>query len=149
MFSLYSLMWQPLKYALYMSKVVRKETLHKYISLGRKSDMEIWIPVTSIDREVSRRCQALNLDRYSYWEAIEELLRRQKLSRSIHQVSRGVKLSVCNCREVSSNCRAICPALMNNFFSLVSWFNLHGFNTKLEQRVSWSIKHILNLLKYK
>ena len=32
---------------------MRKETLHKYISLAQKSDLEIWIPVTSIDREVS------------------------------------------------------------------------------------------------
>ena len=45
-----------------MSRVVRKETLYKYISLGQKSDLETWIPVTSIDREVSRRCQALNLE---------------------------------------------------------------------------------------
>ena len=35
-----------------MSKVVRKETLHKYISLAQKSDLEIWIPVISIDWEV-------------------------------------------------------------------------------------------------
>ena len=33
---------------------MRKETLHKYISLAQKSDLEIWIPVTSIDWKVSR-----------------------------------------------------------------------------------------------
>ena len=51
---------------------MKKETLHKYKSLGQKSDLEIWIPVISIDQEVSRRCQALNLDKYSYREAVEE-----------------------------------------------------------------------------
>ena len=132
-----------------MSRVVRKETLHKYISLGRKLDLETWIPVTSIDREVLRRCLDLNLDRYSYQEALKELLRRQELSWSIHQVSRSVELSIYNCREVSCSCRAICLALINNFSLLVSWSNLHGFNTRLEQRVSWSIKHILDLPKYK
>ena len=34
-------MWRLLKYALYMFKVVRKETLHQYISLGRIPDLEI------------------------------------------------------------------------------------------------------------
>ena len=88
-----------------MSKVVRKETLHKYISMDRKSYLKIWILVTSIDTSID-----------SY---------------------------------LSSNCRAICPALVNNFSSLVSWSNFHGFNTRLEQHVSWSIKHILDLPKYK
>ena len=32
---------------------MRKETLHKYISQAQESDLEIWIPVTSINREVS------------------------------------------------------------------------------------------------
>ena len=32
---------------------MRKETLQKYKNLGRKSNLEIWIPVTSIDQEVS------------------------------------------------------------------------------------------------
>ena len=45
-------------------------------------------------------------------------------------------LAVERCREVVElsvrRCQAICPTLMNNFSSLVSWFNLHGFNTKLE-----------------
>ena len=31
---------------------MKKETLHKYICLAQKSVLEIWIPVTSIDREV-------------------------------------------------------------------------------------------------
>ena len=31
---------------------MRKETLHKYISLAQKLDLEILIPVTSIDQEV-------------------------------------------------------------------------------------------------
>ena len=34
------------------------------------------------------------------------------------------------------SCQAICPALMNSFSSLVSWSNLHGFNTRLKQHVS-------------
>ena len=63
--------------------------------------------VTSIDWEVLRRCRALNLNRYCYREAIKELSRRQELSQSIHQVSRGVELFVCRCRKVSSKCRAI------------------------------------------
>ena len=88
-----------------MSRVVSKETLHKYISMGQKSDLKIWIPITSIDTSID-----------SY---------------------------------LSSKCRAICPALVTNFSSLVSWSNLHGFNTRLEQHVSWSIKHVLDLPKYK
>ena len=44
------------------------------------------------------------------------------------------------CREAVKlfvhRCRAIYPALMNSFSSLVSWSNLHGFNTRLEQHVS-------------
>ena len=77
---------------------MRKETLHKYISLAQKSDLEIWILVTSIDREVSRRCRALNLNRYIYWEAIEETgafsidpLAIEKLS---SYLSAGVELSI-------------------------------------------------------
>ena len=55
-----------------MSRVVRKETLHKYISLGRKSYLETWIPVTSIDWEVSSfKPRQIQLSR-SYREAIEE-----------------------------------------------------------------------------
>ena len=42
-----------------------------------------------------------------------------------------------------------CTALMNSFSSLVSWSNLHGFNIRLEQHVSWSIKHILDLPRNK
>ena len=38
---------------------------------------------------------------------------------------------------------------MNNFSSLVSWTNLHVFNTWLEQHVSWSTKPILDLPNYK
>ena len=110
---------------------MRKETLYKYISLAQKSDLEIWIPVTSIDREVSRRCQALNRDRYSYQEAIEET---------------GAFLID---PPTIERCRAICLALMNSFSSHISWSNLHGFNTRLQQHVSWSIKHILDLPKYK
>ena len=74
---------------------MRKETLHKYKNMGRKSDLKIWIPVTSIDQEVSRRCRALNFDKYSYREATEELSRRQELSQLIH-------LAI-------EKCRAICP----------------------------------------
>ena len=136
---------------------MRKETLHKYKSLGWKSDLEIWIPVTSIDQEVSRRCRALNL-RFkprqiqlsrSYRGAVEEAgafsINPPAIERCqaiCLQLSRGVKLSI-------RKCRAIYSALMNSFSSLISWSNLHGFNTKLKQHVSWSIKHILDLPKYK
>ena len=75
---------------------------------------------------------------------VEKLLRGQELSRSIHQESRrcrdcdkkklgsstnkpgiercraAVKLSICRCWKVSSRYRAICQALMNSFFLLVS-----------------------------
>ena len=149
-----------------MSRVVRKETLHKYISMGRKSDLKIWIPITSIDREVLKRCRVLNFDRYSYREAIEELSRRQELSWSIRLAIERYRdcdisqlkslidsLAVERCWaavELSvRRCRAICPVLVNSFSLLVSWSNLHGFNTRLEQHVSWSIKHILDLPKYK
>ena len=139
-----------------MSRVMRKENLHKYKNMGRKSNLKIWIPVTSINWEVSRRCWALNFDRYSYRKAIEELSRRQKLSQSIHlAIERCWALTSID-REVLSRCElsvcrcgAICLALMNNFSSLVSWYNLHGFNTRLEQHISWSIKHILDLPNYK
>ena len=73
---------------------MRKETLHKYKSLAQKSDLKILISVTSIDQEVSRRCRALKFDRYSYREAIEELSKRQELSRSIYQLSRGVEIAI-------------------------------------------------------
>ena len=123
--------------------------------MGRKSNLKIWIPVTSIDREVLRRCRALNFDKYSYQEAIEELSRRQEISRSIHLAIERCR--DCNISQLKNSidnlavkrCRAICPALVNNFSSLVSWSNFHGFNTRLEQHVSWSIKHILDLPKYK
>ena len=46
-------------------------------------------------------------------------------------------------------CRGIFWALMNSFSSLIYWSNLHDFNTWLEQHVSWSTKHILDLPNYK
>ena len=71
-----------------MFRVVRKETLHKYISLAQKSDLEIWIPVTSIDREVSK----------SYRGAVEETGAFSIDPPAIEQLSSypsvGVKLSV-------------------------------------------------------
>ena len=141
---------------------MRKETLHKYKNLGWKSDLEIWIPVTSIDREVSSfKFWQIQLSR-SYWGAIEETgafsidppaiercwdydnnqLKSSIDSLAVERCWVAVKLSV-------RKCQAICLALMNNFSSLVSWSNLHVFNTRLEQHVSWSIKHILDLPKYK
>ena len=43
---------------------MRKETLHKYIYMGQKSDLKIWIPVTSINTSIDSICRALlNLDR--------------------------------------------------------------------------------------
>ena len=150
-----------------MSRVVRKETLHKYTSLGRNSDLEIWIPITSIDREVSSfKPWQIQLLR-SYRGAVEEtgafsidppaIERCQaiclQLSRGVKQLSNYLSAAVERCRATIKlsvrRCRAIRPALMNSFSSLVSWSNLHDFNTRLEQHVSWSIKHILNLSKYK
>ena len=145
-----------------MSRVRRKEVLHKYISLGRKSDLEIWIPITSIDQEVSsfklRQIQLLR----SYQGAVKETralsIDPPAIERCWNCDNNQLKslidsLTVERCRaaiEISvRRCHAICPALMNNISSLVSWSNLHGFNTKLEQHVSWSIKHILDLPKYK
>ena len=67
---------------------MRKETLHKYISLAQKSDLEIWIPVTSIDREVSK----------SYRGAVKETWAFSIDPPAIEQVSSylsaGVELSV-------------------------------------------------------
>ena len=160
MFSLYSLMWRPIKQVLYMSRVVRKETLHKYKSLGRKSDLEIWIPVTSIDGEVSSfKLRQIQLSR-SYQGAVEETgafsidppaIERCRDCDNNQLKSSIDSLAIERCRAAVEifvhRCRAICPALMNSFSSLVSWSNLHGFNTRLEQHISWSIKHILDLPK--
>ena len=44
---------------------------------------------------------------------------------------------------------ASCRALMTSTFQLESWTKLHGFNTGFWNKVSWSIKHILDLPKYK
>ena len=67
------------------------------------------------------------------------------------------RFTICRamCRALTLNldrkafCHASCQALMNNFSSLVSYTNLHGFNTWLEQYVSWSTKLILDLPNYK
>ena len=150
-----------------MSRVVRKETLHKYTSLGRNSDLEIWIPITSIDREVSSfKPWQIQLLR-SYRGAVEEtgafsidppaIERCQaiclQLSRGVKQLSNYLSAAVERCRATIElfvrRCRAICLALMNSFSSLVSWSNIYDFNTRLEQHVSWSIKHILDLPNYK
>ena len=49
-------------------------------------------------------------------------------------------LAIERCRVVVKlsirRCRAICPALVNSFSSLVSCSNLHDFNTRLKQYVS-------------
>ena len=136
-----------------MFRVMRKETLHKYISMGQKSNLKILISVTSIDQKVSRRCRALNFNRYSYRGGVKQVSSRQKLSRSIHQLSRSYRdcdkkklkisidsLAVERCRDAVKlsvrRCLAICPALLNSFSSVVSWSNLHGFNTRLEQHIS-------------
>ena len=145
-----------------MSKVVRKETLHIHVSMGQKLDLEIWILVTSIDREVSSfKLWQIQLSR-SYQGAVEEIgafsIDPPAIERCRDCYNNQLKSSIDSlaaerCRvaiEISvRRCRAICPALVNNFSSLVSWFNLHGFNTRLKQHVYWSIKHILDLPKYK
>ena len=45
--------------------------------------------------------------------------------------------------------RASCRALMTGTFQFESWIDLHSFNTWSWNKVSWSIKHILVLPKYK
>ena len=146
---------------------MRKETLNKYISMGWKS--KIWIPVTSTDssyragvEQVLRfKLQQIQLSR-SYRGVVEETgafsidptaIERCRNCDNNQLKSSIDSLAVERCRvaiELSVHkCRAICPALMNSFSSLVSWSNLHGFNTRLEQHVSWSIKHILDLPKCK
>ena len=141
---------------------MRKEIIHKYKSLAQKSDLKILIFVTSIDWEVwSFKLRQIQLSR-SYWGAVEEtwvfLIDPLAIERCRDYDNNQLKssidsLDVKRCREAVElfvhRCRAIYPALMNSFSSLVSWSNLHGFNTRLEQHVSWSIKYILDLLKYK
>ena len=141
---------------------MRKETLHKYKNLGRKSDLEIWIPVTSIDWEMSsfklrqiqllrsyrgvvEETRAFSIDPPTIercWDCDNNQLKSSIDSLAVERCRAAVELSV-------RRCQAICSALMNNFSSLISWSNLHGFNTRLERHVSWSIKYILDLSKYK
>ena len=127
---------------------MRKETIHKYKSLAQKSDLKILIFVTSIDWEVSSfKLRQIQISR-SYRRAIEETgafsidpptiercrdCDNNQLKSSIDSIivercRAAVKLSV-------RRCRAICLTLMNNLSSLVSWSNLHGFNTRLKQHV--------------
>ena len=112
---------------------MRKETLHKYKNMGWKSNLKLWIPVTLIDQEVSRRCWALNFDKYSYREAIEELLRRQELSRSIHLAIERCRALTSIDQEVSSSCQAICPQLS----SYLSSFSEQLFFTCFLVQSSW------------
>ena len=108
----------------------------------------------NLDRQqVLSRCRGLNFNRYSYLVGVKKVSRGQKLSRSIDKLSRSYR--DCDKNQLKSStdsqlsrrcratvklsvrrCRAICLALMNSFFSLVSRSNLHGFNTRLEQHVS-------------
>ena len=66
-----------------MSRVVSKESLHKYISMGLKSDMKIWIPVISIDSiywaslidsYLSSSCRAICPQVSSYLSSFSEQL---------------------------------------------------------------------------
>ena len=128
-----------------MSRVIRKETLHKYKNMGRKSNLKIWIPVTSIDWEVSSfKLRQIQLSR-SYRGAIEETgafsidplaiegcrdcdnnqLKSSMNSLAVERCWAAVEISV-------RMGRAICLVLINNFSSLVSWSNFHDFNTWLE-----------------
>ena len=82
-------------------------------------------------------------------------LRQIQLSRNYRgdEISRSIHLAIERCQDCDISqlkssidslavelfvrrCRAICPALVNSFSSLISWSNLHGFNTRLEQHVS-------------
>ena len=73
----------------------------------------------SIDPPAIKRCR--NCDNNQLKSSIDSLV--------VERCQVAIKLSV-------RKFRAICPALMNSFSSLVSWSNLHGFNTRLEQHVS-------------
>ena len=128
---------------------MRKETIHKYKSLAQKSDLKILISVTSIDREVwSFKLRQIQLSR-SYRGAVKETgafsidltaIERCRNCDNNQLKSSIDSLAIERCRaaiELSvRKCRAICPTLMNNFFSLVSWSDLYGFNTRLKQHVS-------------
>ena len=76
-------------------------------------------PVTSIDPPAIERCRDCNNNQ----------LRSSIDSLAVERCRVVVEISV-------RRCRAICPILVNNFSSLVSWSNLQGFNTRLEQHVS-------------
>ena len=73
----------------------------------------------SIDPPTIERCR--NCDNNQLKSSIDSL--------AVESCQVAIKLSV-------RRCRAICPALMNSFSSLISWSNLRGFNTRLEQHVS-------------
>ena len=73
----------------------------------------------SIDPPTIERCR--NCDNNQLKSSIDSLV--------VERCQVAIKLSV-------RKFRAICPALMNSFSSLVFWSNLHGFNTRLEQYVS-------------
>ena len=73
----------------------------------------------SIDPTAIERCR--NCDNNQLKSSIDSL--------AVERCRAAIELSV-------RKCRAICPTLMNNFFSLVSWSDLYGFNTRLKQHVS-------------
>ena len=102
----------------------------------------------------SENLNSRNLDRSGGVEEVSSFKPRQiQLSRSCRgdksfldrstsyrEVLSYLSTAVERCRATVEpsihRCRAICPTLMNSFSSLISWSNVHGFNTRLEQHVS-------------
>ena len=96
---------------LYISRVVRKKKPTHACQHGPKI--------------ISKNLNSRNLNRYLNRQYLSSLIKSRQIAICLATVELSVR-----------RCRAICPALVNNFSSLVSWSNLHGFNTRLEQHVS-------------
>ena len=69
----------------------------------------------------SENLNSRNLDRYLNKQNMLSLIKPRQIAICRAVVELFVR-----------TCRAICPALVNSFSSLVSWYNLHDFNTRLE-----------------
>ena len=113
--------WRPLKQSFYMSRVRRKESpkTHSWIPRKQYQNYEFLKP-----RQIG---------------GVEQLS-------STLAWNSFLKLDRCSCR---ASCWASCRALMNLHFQLVFMDRLDDFNIWSWNLVSWSIKNILDLPKYK
>ena len=126
-----------------MLRVTRKEVPKTHSRIPRKLDQnsEILKPrqIAGVEQVLSFKLRQIQLSR-SYRGAVEEIGAFSIDPPAIEQLSSYLSIGVERCRAVVElsvrKCRAICPALMNSFSSLVSWSNLHGFDTRLEQHIS-------------